>query len=120
MNFSTMIYAPNFEQWARPVTFYPIASQPNVPTFSGRGIYHSDKLQIPLEDGSVFVDQETSLDILESEFPVLPRQFDRVVIPQDGAGGMPAVGEFEVVSATSNGGGETNLILRQWSAPLPP
>jgi hypothetical protein len=117
MNYSALIYAPNFDQWARPITFNPIASQPGAPTFEGRGIWHQDRLDIILEDGSVFVDQQDSMDILESEFPVAPQQLDRIVIPADG--NVPAEGEFEVVSATRNGGGETNLVLRKWLPALP-
>jgi hypothetical protein len=116
VNYSTMIYAPNFLQFARPMTFYPLVSQPSVPSIDGRGIFHSDQIDVPLEDGSIFVDQRTSVDILESDFAVLPQQFDRLLIPQDGSGGMPAEGEFEVVSVTRNAGGETNLVVRKWSS----
>jgi hypothetical protein len=122
VNYSLMIYAPNFTQFARPVTFYPVASQPGLGGgFAGRGIFHDGRLDVVLEDGSLYVNQETSLDILESDFAGVPmlQQFDRVNIPQD-PGGMPAEGDFEVTTVTRNGGGETNLILREWSATSSP
>ena len=120
INYSLMIYAPNFTQFARPVTFFPLVSAPAVPSFAGRGIFHDGRLDVLLEDGSLYVNQETSLDILETDFAAaglpLPQQFDRLNIPQDGPGGMIAEGDFEVTTVTRNGGGETNLILRKWSA----
>jgi hypothetical protein len=118
VNFSALIYAPNFDQWARPITFNPVTSQPGQPTFSARAIWHQDRIDIVLEDGSIMVDQQDSIDILESEFPIAPQQLDRVVIPADNA--VPAEGEFEVVSVTRNGGGETNLVLRAYSATSKP
>jgi len=70
------------------------------------------------------VNQETSLDILESDFAdagrALPQQFERVNIPQDGPGGMIAEGDFEVTTVTRNGGGETTLILRKYLATAVP
>jgi hypothetical protein len=124
VNYSLMIYAPNFIQFSRPVTFFPVVSQPLASGISMRGIFHSDQIDVVLEDGSVFVDQRTSLDILDTDFSgmPMPAQLDRFYIAQDGAGGMAAVGTFEVVSFTSNAGGETNLILRKWqptSLPAP-
>jgi hypothetical protein len=115
MDFSALIYAPNFDQWARPITFNPVASQAGQPAFAARGIWHQDTLDLVLEDGSLYRDQQDSIDILEVEFPVLPQQLDRVVIPADN--NIPAEGEFEVVSVTRNGGGETNLVLRKWVPP---
>jgi hypothetical protein len=124
VNYSTMIYAPLFLQFARPVTFFPVTSQPAVPSYAARGIFHDGRLDVPLEDGSLFVNQETSLDILEADFAAagrpLPQQFDRVDIPQDGPSGMVAEGLFEVTTVTRNGGGEASLILRKYLAtPVP-
>jgi hypothetical protein len=119
INFSTMVYAPNFDLWARPITVTPAASQPGAPAFAARGIWHQDRIDVVLEDGSIFVDQQDSIDVLETEFPILPQQLDRIDILQDGPGGMQAEGTFEIVSATRNGGGETNLVLRKLVPALP-
>lgn len=124
VNYSSLIYAPNYIQFARPVTFFPVTSAPTVPSFATRGIFHDGRIDVPLEDGSLYVNQETSLDILETDFATagmpLPQQFDRVNIPQDGPGGMIAEGEFEVTTVTRNGGGEASLILRAYSATSKP
>jgi len=117
MNFEQMIYAPNFAQWARPITFMPIVSQPAVGGFAARGIWHCDLLEEVLEDGSLFVAQRMSLDILESEFPVLPEQGDQLTIPMDNM--VRAEGSFEVDSVTRNGGGETTLALRKLVTAVP-
>ena len=39
VNFSTLVYLPNFDMFARPVTIIPMASQPGLPAFTARGIY---------------------------------------------------------------------------------
>jgi hypothetical protein len=123
INYSLMIYAPNFTQLARQVTFYPIVSAPATPSFSCRGIFHDGRQDVVLEDGSLYVQQETSLDILETDFTSaglpLPEQLDQLNIPQDGPGGMVAEGNFEITSVTRNGGGEANLILRKVVTALP-
>jgi len=124
VNYSTLIYAPAFLQFARPVTFFPVTSAPATSSFATRGIFHDGRIDVPLEDGSLYVNQETSLDILESDFAAggwpIPQQFDRVNIPQDGSGGMVAEGDFEVTTVTRNGGGETTLILRKYSSTAVP
>jgi hypothetical protein len=123
INFSTMVYAPNYIQFARPVTFYPLISDPSMSSYAGRGIFHDGLINVPLEDGSLYVNQETSLDILEADFATvglpLPQQLDRINIPQDGPGGMPAEGDFEIMTVTRNGGGEASLVLRKYVTPLP-
>jgi len=117
VNYATLIYAPAFDMFAGPVTFFPYASRPGVEPYGGRGIFDTRALSIVGEDGAIFSDQETILDILEIEFGVLPQQSDHVVIEADGA--KPAQGRFEVVNASTNGGGETTLVLRKWLGPAP-
>jgi len=50
VNYSTMIYAPNFIQFARPVTFSLVVSAAGA-SFSTRGIFHDGRVDVPLEDG---------------------------------------------------------------------
>ena len=121
VNFSLMLYMPAFIVYARPVTYYPIASQPGAPSIYTRGVFHSDQIDVPLEDGSVFVDQRTSLDILIDDFGALalPQQLDQVYVPQDSGLGPKGV-LFEVVSVTDNAGGVLNLALRKLADSLPP
>jgi hypothetical protein len=117
INFSLMPYLPAYEMFARPVTFYPYVSQPTAAAYPGRGIYTSRMIQMALLDGSMLIDQQTILDIREVEFTILPQQLDRLTIGVANAG--PDLGEFEIVSTSSNGGGETTLVLRKWLPELP-
>ena len=110
INFSQNIYLPAYNIFARPVTVTPKASQPNVPAYSARGIFDTVPYDIPTEDGSIFSDQRTILDVLDAEFTVVPIQGDIIDIPT--TAGVIA-GTFEVIDADINGGGETTLTLRR-------
>lgn len=115
--FSTLVYDPCFDMFAVPVTFKPLVSQPSVPSYDARGIFDTDEIDIAALDGSILSDQKTILDIREAEFAVLPVQGDRVMIPAD-CNGVNR-GEFEIIDADTNGGGETTLSLRKWLPSLP-
>jgi hypothetical protein len=111
LNFSELVYGPCQDLFGRPVTFTSTLGN----SFSGlgRGIYDSRTLSVVLEDGSLMSDQQTILDIRESEFPVLPVQDDRINIPADPLSGLPALGDFQVADLENNGGGEVTLTLRK-------
>jgi hypothetical protein len=116
LNFGTLVYLPNFTMFARVVTFLPAGGA----AYSGRGIYDSDNVNVPLDDGSFLSDQQTILDIMDADFlgGVLPQQGDHVFIGTDFL--VPAEGEFEIINTSNNGGGETTLQLRRWlGAPTP-
>lgn len=115
VNFSTLVYGPCFDLFARPVTFYPYASQPAGASYAGRGIYDTRALDVQGLDGSIYSDQQTILDIREVEFAVLPLQGDHVTIGPADAG--PDLGEFEIIDVSTNGGGETTCVLRKWVGP---
>jgi len=117
VNFSTLVYSPAFDLFARPVTFYPYVSQPNAPAYNGRGIFDTRAIDVQTEDGAIYSDQQTILDIREIEFAVLPQQNDRLFIGAADAG--PALGEFEITDADTNGGGEITLTLRKWLPAAP-
>jgi hypothetical protein len=117
VNFSTLVYGPAFDMFARPVTFYPYVSQPAGGSYLARGIFSTRSLDVVGLDGAIFSDQQTILDIREVEFSVLPLQLDRCYIGPADAG--PAEGEFEITNASTNGGGETTLVLRKWLPPAP-
>jgi len=112
INFSTLVYLPNYDTFARGVTITPLASQPGVPAYVARGIFDTRPVDVAAMDGNIISDQQTILDIREAEFSVLPQQLDRVYIGPDPDAG-PALGDFEVVDADSNGGGETTLTIRK-------
>lgn len=107
LNFSTLVYLPVYDYFARPVIFTPVGGG----SYSARGVFDTDDIDVILEDGSVFSDQKTVLYIREIEFATLPKQFDLVSIPA--VDDIPAAGDFVVNDAGSNGGGETKLELRK-------
>ena len=111
INFSRQVYNPIFAVFARPVTFTPLASQPDQPAYIGRGIYSTQPIDVLAEDTSIFSDTRTILDIIEVEFSVVPVQKDTLLI--DAYADLPAIGSFEVIEVKSNGGGETSLSLRR-------
>jgi hypothetical protein len=111
INYSQNVYLPTYNVFARPVTFMLISSNPPGTPFDGRGIYSTQPVDVLSEDNSIFSDQQTILDILEQEFTVIPEQGDRLFIPAHI--GMPELGNFEIMDADTNGGGETTLVLRK-------
>jgi hypothetical protein len=112
VNFSTLVYLPNFDMFARPIAVTPLASQPGLPGYTARGIYDTRPIDVQAEDGSIVSDQQTILDVRDVEFGVIPEQLDQIEIPFDPDGG-PDLGTFEVVLTESNGGGETTLVIRK-------
>ena len=111
INFSQDVYAHTYAVFARPVTFTPKVSQPAQPAYVGRGIYTTQPTDIEMESTAIFSDAVTILDVLESEFVVVPLQGDELFIPEHI--GIPAAGNFEVFDVDTNGGGETTLALRK-------
>lgn len=112
VNLDVILQGPIFDFWAVPVTFIPLASQPGQPSFEGRGIFNTYSIDVPGMDNQIYSDQRTILDIRESEFSVLPQQNDHVIIPKD-CNGVPR-GEWQVVDASSDGGGQTMLTIRRY------
>lgn len=107
VNFSELVYEHAFDTFGRTVTFTPRDGQP----YSGRGIFNTVPLDVMADDGTILSDQKTILDILEIEFTTIPQQRDTVFIPEDS--GLPELGEYEIIDANTNGGGETTLTLRK-------
>lgn len=117
VNFSKLVYLPGYNLFGRPITIYPVVSQPSVTSYDARGIYNTVPIDIVGTDGEVISDQRTIVDILEDEFTILPVQQDRLFIPayQD----LPEVGMFEIQDSDTNAGGETTLTLRVWTESAP-
>jgi hypothetical protein len=115
LDFSTLVYLPNYDTFARPITITPLASQPGAPAYTARGIFGTRALDVGAMDGSIISDQQTIMDIREAEFTVLPEQLDRIFIEADPAAGATGdeLGEYEIVDAQTNGGGETTLVIRK-------
>jgi hypothetical protein len=107
---STEVYLVCQDTFGRPVTFTSTSGN----SFGGlaRGIYDSSTLNVVMEDGSLFSDQRTILDIKADEFPTLPVQGDLINIPVEPVSGLPALGDFEITNVFHNGGGEVTLELK--------
>lgn len=110
-NFSETVYLQAQNQYGRPVTFTPSASQPNGQPYVTRGIFEMEEMDVAAMDGSIISETRVILDIRDAEFTVLPLQGDLVDVPA--VGSIPAEGQFEVIDADPNGGGETTLTLRR-------
>jgi hypothetical protein len=109
VSFTSLVYLPNYDVWSVPVTFWYATDHSLI---YARGIFDTDALNVPGEDGSIYSDQQTILDIREAEFGTLPKQGDHIDIPRD-CNGVDQ-GEWEIIDRSSNGGGETTLVLRKW------
>jgi hypothetical protein len=112
LNFSTLVYLPAYDLYARDIVVTPRESQPGQPAYSARGIFHSGPVDVATEDGAIFSDQQTTLDIRAAEFAIPPIQNDLINIPADN--GVPAAGDFQVLDVDDNSGGELTLSLRKY------
>ncbi len=117
MDFPSLVYTPAYSVFSRPVTITPLNSQPGQPAYTARGIYGTQPVDVLTENQNVLSDHVTILDILEKDFSVLPVQGDHINIPA--CLGSTNLGDFEVLDATTNGGGETTLQIRKLVAAKP-
>ena len=104
------VYEPNFDYFARSINITPVVSQPGQGAYAARGIFNTGEVYVPAMDGSLICTNQTIVDILVSEFPILPMQRDLIDIPDTTIAG----GSFEVASVSGdNGGGEITLTLKR-------
>lgn len=112
LNFDTLLLTAAQDMFGRAMTFLPVVSQPEAPAYTRRCIFSTRPVDIVSEDVAEISDQQTIVDIRESEFSVLPQQGDRLTIPAEND--LSALGDWEVVQADTDGGGETTLVVRKW------
>jgi hypothetical protein len=113
VDFSTDVYLPAQDLFGRTIIVTPLASQPgSALPYDARGIFDVDAIDVQAMDGSIISETRVILDIREVEFAVLPLQGDIINIPADPIG-LLAEGDFEVIDADPDGGGETTLTLRR-------
>lgn len=110
INLDALLQSTIFDVWAIPVTFLPFVSQPLAGSYDRKGILNTYGANVGAEDASIYSDQRTILDIRESDFEIMPEQRDHVIIPFD-CNGEPK-GEYEIIDAVSDGGGQTCLTIR--------
>ena len=115
LDFSTLVYLPNYDTFARPITVTPLASQPGAPAYANRGIYDTRPVDVQAHGR---LDRLRSADHprrARRRVLVVPDQLDRIYIGPDAEAGATGdeIGEYEVVDTESNGGGETTLVIRK-------
>jgi hypothetical protein len=113
VNFSVVLYDIEQDTYGRPIIVNPIASQWGGASYEGRGIYDSGPVNVLLDDGSLFSDQRTIVDIRGDEYAIPPQQEDQISIPYDPASGLADLGSFEITNVIDNGGGELTLELKK-------
>ena len=113
VDFTTCVYLPCFNTFARSLTYYPVASQPGVAGFVARGIFDTNEVDVAAMDGSIVTTARTELDIFQPEWATYPSQGDIVDIPweDDVDGGVFMVAD---VHGFGNAGGEMTLILARY------
>ena len=122
VDFSTVLVLHCQDLFARYVTITPVVSAPGAPAYTLRGIYATRPIQIATEIGMALLsDQQTIFDVRDNEFfdggYALPVQGDQLNMPADG--NVPAEGDFEIIDAERDGGGETTLIIRKLETAAP-
>jgi hypothetical protein len=113
VDFAVWVYSPCFDVFARQIVFHPVVSRPGVGAFAARGIFDTNELDVPAQDGSIYTDARTELDIFQPEWSVYPMQGDIVDIPweADVDGGVFMVAD---VHGHGNAGGELTLTLQRY------
>lgn len=110
INMSVEVYQLCQDTFGRPAIF--TSTSGNSYSGANRGCYRRAEIDVALEDGSIFTQQQTELDIRSAEYPLLPVQDDIVAIPYDPISGEPDRGSFQITAVSENGGGEVTLQLR--------
>ena len=118
VNFATDLLTPNFGVWGRTIIITPIASAPASALPIRCVAFTTRRHSTLLGEDTLVSDQQTIVDINENEFLELAMRCRSKAIASifRPAGTLPALGDFEVVSTSSNGGGETTLEIRKWEA----
>ena len=113
VNFDVLLQTSVFDFFAVPVTFTPLKSQPGQPAYSGRGI-----LGTYVEDVAALDDARSSPTSAPSS--ISARASSRccrsrtITAPSRSTATACRRGEYQIIDATSNGGGQTMLTIRKY------
>jgi hypothetical protein len=115
IDFDALVLNPATNIFAIAATFTCPVSQPGVPPFVLRGVFSSTPLNIEMQDGTVYSDQQTSLGIRIAEFAAYPTEGDFVTItePTHWAFGK----EYWIGDIDFDGQGGGMLLLRSKEPP---
>lgn len=108
IDFAALVLGPAMAVFGQPVTVTPTASQPDAPSYQGRGVYASKPVQIPLGEGGYLSTVQPTLSIRLADFAVPPMQDDLVSTSQ---------GSFLIADVIPDGQGGADCPLRSLSAP---
>jgi hypothetical protein len=110
LDYNTLVLQQIQGVFARPIEITPSGSQPGQPMYGGRGVFVTAPIDVMTENNVVFSDQQSTLDIRRSDYPVPPGIRDRIYIPAHMS--MPAMGPFEVQDSDLYHDGRLRLTLR--------
>jgi hypothetical protein len=115
IDFDALVLKPAGDIFQIVVTYTPTASQPGAPAFVTNGVYSSTALDVEMQDGTIFSDQQTKLDIRLADFAEYPTEGDFVTItdPRHPANGR----QFWIGTMHQDGQGGGELLLRYKEPP---
>ena len=110
IDFDKLVLKPATDVFYINVVYTPTMSQPAALPFATRGVYSSQKLDVEMQDGTIFSDQQTKLDVRLAEFAAYPQEGDFVTITD---ARHPAYGkQFWIGDLDEDGQGGGTLLLR--------
>jgi hypothetical protein len=84
IDFASLVLAPNLDVFGGGVVIYPVVTRPGTGPFRARGIFSSVPINVEMQDGTVFSDQQTKLGVRISDFDTLPGRGDKVRVDATG------------------------------------
>jgi hypothetical protein len=115
IDFDLVVLNPATGVFAINVVYTPTVSQPGVLPFATRGVYSSQALDVEMQDGTIYSDQETKLEVRLAEFAAYPMEGDFVTITDTR---HPAYGkQFWIGDLDEDGQGGGRLLLRLKTPP---
>jgi hypothetical protein len=111
LDFNTVVLSTLQGTFSRPIIVTPYASQPGEPAYAARGVFSTAPVDIIPELNTAFSDQQTSLWVMTSEFPITPMREDQIEIPANL--NYPAEGIFIVDDVNRHASGKMILKLKK-------
>jgi hypothetical protein len=110
IDFDALVLKPAGDIFQIAVVYTPAASQPGVPPFKVNGVYSSTKLDVVMQDDTIFSDQQTDLCVRLADFAAYPDEGDFVTITDKR---HPAYGkQYWIGDLDLDGQGGGKLLLR--------
>lgn len=108
IDFDALVLNPLEGVFSLRVRFYPEATRPGTGPYNGRGVFSSGPVDVAMEDGQIFSDQQTTLGIRNADFTNMPGRGDIVHILEG-----PNTGKrYWIGDVDADGQGGSTLLLR--------